>query len=67
MIIIFDNDVTIYMPTLTAYGAIWDWLSTRMVVSIRIRQPVIHDLGKMKSSPYNLGTMQDEYTLGKVK
>lgn len=42
------------------------WLGIRIIRRIK-RPPAIHDLGRAKSVPYNLGTMQTGYTLGKVK
>ena len=67
MIVIFDDDATIHMPTLTAYGTIWNWLSVRVVIAVRIKPPPIHDLGRVKSVSYNLGRSFIDYTLGEVK
>jgi len=68
MIVVFDDDATVYMPTLTVYGTIWNWLSVFERLRARIKPPAIHDLGRTKPY-YTLAypLSQVDYTLGEVK
>lgn len=67
MIITFDDDATIYMPTLATYGVAENWLSSFIAITIQIKRPVFHDLGRAKSISYNLGRSMHGYTLGRER